>query len=280
MNYKVKDNQNVIYYNHEGTQYIQFKRLLEYPEIKHCYTLKKNNVSIKVNDQDDSILQESYDKIAKAVRFSRDRIVKPHQTHTDRIEKVISSKQKCNEVDGLVTNRRNIALCTTSADCTSLLLYDPVEKVISSIHSGWRGTLQKIGQKAVKKMMDEYHSKPENIICCICPCIKTCHFEVDEDVKKQFEEEFEYLENNQSKENKKKTQIIYKGRNIQTEEGRIQKYNVDTTLINIWLLQEIGIKKENIIDSGICTVCNSNEFHSYRVEKENSGRNAAMIELV
>ena len=61
---------------------------------------------------------------------------------------------------------------------------------------------------------------------------------------------------------------------------RIKKYNVDTTLINKIILKEVGLKDENIIDSNICTVCNSDLFHSYRVDKEKSGRNGAFIGMV
>ena len=61
---------------------------------------------------------------------------------------------------------------------------------------------------------------------------------------------------------------------------RIQKYNVDTTLINKIILKEVGLKDKNIIDSNICTVCNSDLFHSYRIDKEKSGRNGAFIGMV
>lgn len=262
-------NQNIIHICKGDTEYIQFKKLLEYPEINHCYTLRKNGVNFRKYGGDNSILYESYDKISKVLGFERDGIVKPHQTHTDRIEKVTTKGEEFDEVDGVMTNRKGITLCTTSADCTALMFFDPAGEVIADIHSGWRGTLQKIGMKAVQKMQKEYGSKPENIICCICPCIKKCHFEVDEDVKELFYNEFKYTG--------KIDEIINQGRKEKSEEGTIQKYNIDTTLINILLLKEAGLKEENIIDSGICTVCNPEDFHSYRVDKDESGRNGALI---
>jgi len=120
-------------------------------------------------------------------------------------------------------------------------------------------------------MIEEYECDPKDIICCICPCIKQCHFEVDEDVKDLFKQEFGYMD--------EIIKNIYKEKIIQTQKGKRLKYYIDTTLINKLTLQEVGLKGENIIDSGICTVCNSNKFHSYRTDKEKSGRNAAMISI-
>lgn len=273
-------NENVIHQKQNGIEYLQFRRLLKYPEIQHCYTMRQENMNFRIYE-DDKILQESYDKICKALQFDRKNIVKPHQTHTDRIENVQKGDEKFDEVDGVITDKVGITLCTTSADCTSLLFYDPVERVTGDVHSGWRGTLQKIGKKAVEKMVEQYNCNPKDIICCICPHIRKCHFEVDGDVAKQFYDTFSYMGNieeiiikaeSKQKRCEKKSDSTKKGK---TE--NMQKYYVDTTMINCKLLQEAGLKEENIIDSGICTVCEVKAFHSYRVDKEESGRNGAMI---
>lgn len=121
--------------------------------------------------------------------------------------------------------------------------------------------------------MEVYGSHAEDIICCICPHIRKCHFEVEEDVKKLFEEEF--LSKKSS--NFPREKIILKGKTILREGKEVQKYFIDTTLLNILMLQEMGLRKGNIIDSGICTVCEADSFHSYRVDKELSGRNASLI---
>ena len=93
-------------------------------------------------------------------------------------------------------------------------------------------------------------------------------FEVDEDVMSKFQNEFEYTG--------RITEIIAKGRKVEEK----QKYNIDTTLINKLILQEAGLLPENIIDSDICTVCHSDSFHSYRADKEESGRNGAIIGMM
>ena len=144
------------------------------------------------------------------------------------------------------------------------MLFDPIKKVIANVHSGWRGTLQRISIKAIEKMEKEYNCNPKDIICCICPSIRKCHFEVEKEVKDMFEEEFK--------------SIIEKN-DIITETISSKKWTIDTVLINQVILEEKGLKKENIIDSKICSVCNSNLVHSFRVEKEGYGLETAIIEL-
>ena len=261
-------NDIILHQNIDGTEFIQFKKLLEFPNIKHCYTLRKNDINVQIKNNDKSSLVASYEKIGKALGFDYKNIVKPHQTHTDNVEIVKNINQQFEEIDVVITNKENIFLCTTSADCTSLLFYDYKKNVIGDIHSGWRGTLKQIGKKAVKKMVDAYSCNPKDIICCISPCIKKCHFEVEEEVKNMFEAEFKYTG--------KINEIIEQGRIL----DGVQKYNIDTTLINKISLMEAGLKEENIIDSNICTVCNSDLFHSYRVDREMSGRNGALIGMV
>lgn len=261
-------NSNLVYNKKNGIEYIQFKRLLQYPEITHCYTLRSNNkLSFPPIYKDEMMLKQSYKNICDCLNLDVATIMKPHQTHTDNIE-VVEKITKLDEVDGMITNKPNITLLTTSADCTSLLFYDPIRKVIGAVHSGWKGTLQAISKKTVGKMMQVYGCNPKDIICCICPCIKQCCFEVEDDVKKLFKNKFKDFDNIDT--------IIKKGKTI---EGK-QKYYIDTTKINKQLLKNAGLKEENIIDSEICTMCHPEYFHSYRVDKENSGRNAAIISLI
>ncbi len=112
-------------------------------------------------------------------------------------------------------------------------------------------------------MISEYQCKPQNILCFIGPCIRKCHFEVSKDVADLFKKEFSYL---------KDIEEI-----ITATNPKEQKYTIDTCKINQNMMIEIGLLKENIIDSGICTVCNSEYMHSYRAHKEFAGRNTAIL---
>lgn len=127
---------NIEYHNQDGIEYIQFKKLLEYPEIKHCYTLRSNNgLNFPPIYKDEKMLKQSYQKISKYLGINPNTIIKPHQTHTDCVE-VVDKIESLSDVDGMVTNQPNITLLTTSADCTSLLFYDPVKKACRK-HTLW-----------------------------------------------------------------------------------------------------------------------------------------------
>lgn len=258
-------NDNIILKDNGDIKYIQFKRLLEYG-IKHAYTLKGEKLDFS---KDSEFEETSYSKISKALNIDEKNIVKPVQTHTDVVKcinEVIESNDLMN-VDGLITNKSDIALTTKNADCILFLFYDPVKKVIANVHSGWKGTFQKISEKTVVKMMNFYGCEPKDINCFICPSIRKCHFEVDEDVKQLCEKIFGFT--NEIERFIEKTVVI---------EGK-QKYNIDTIKINKILLKDIGLKEENIIDCEICSVCNSNDIHSARAEGENFKRATAIISL-
>lgn len=259
----------------KDTEYLQFRRLLEYPELVHCYTLSTNDFDVAGNDtmenKKESVLN-NYAKLAHELDIDYNHIIRPYQTHTDiikRVDKVpskieIFSKEYL-DVDGLITDKTGITFSLGFADCTPLFLYDPVKKIIGDIHSGWKGTLKKIGKKAVLKMVEEYGCNPKDMICCIGPSIRKCHFEVSRDVEELFYNEFLYTN---------KIDDIITKENIDDE-----KYHIDTVLINKLILQEAGIDAKNIIDSKICTVCNSSLMHSFRVDKERAGRNTAIMGL-
>ena len=276
-------NENIIHIIKDGLQYLQFRKLLEYDNIiTHVYSLgtdfnfrtaTANKEALPQNEYNKAI--DSYNKICDALNVDYINIVKTNQNHTDNV-KIIKRKinkefmdinlEEYKDTDGMITNKQNLMLSTTNADCILFLFFDPVTKTIANVHSGWKGTLQRISVKTVEKMQREFNCKPENIICCICPSIRKCHFEVDRDVKEMFEKEYEDLKISES------TDIMEKQKDK-------EKWNIDTVLINKIILEQKGLKSENIIDSGICSVCNSDLIHSYRVEKQGYGLNTALISL-
>ena len=256
-------NENIIVKSNGDIQYIQFKKLLEYG-IKHAYTLRGENLDFSF---DSEFEKSSYERLAKSLEIDEKFFVKPVQTHTSIVKCIdkVTESTELQDVDGLITNQKNIALTTKNADCILFLFYDPVKKVIANVHSGWKGTFQKISEKAVQKMRDFYACKPENIICCICPSIRKCHFEVDNDVKDLCSEIFSFT--NRLDEFIEVSEI---------KDGK-QKYKIDTVKINQIILEDFGLKPENIIDCGICSVCNSDKIHSARAEGENFKRATAVI---
>ena len=254
-------NENIIHVKKGDVEYLQFRELLKYADkLQHAYSLKPLQFSDK-NDQ----APANYEKICKALEIDSNKIIKSAQKHTDIIKDIKEyTAEKFEFVDGFITNNKNIPLVTKYADCTPIILYDKIKNVIGNVHSGWRGTLQRISAKAVKLMIEKYNCNPADMVVCIGPCIKQCHFQVEEDFIDKFNKEFGNIDK------------YYKiGEVI---EGK-QKYYFDTTNLIIDYLIEIGIKKENIFDSNICSVCKVANMSSYRAEKEKADRNMNIVML-
>ena len=275
-------NENVVHIKKDGIEYLQFKKLLEYSDIiNHAYSigLDRNYRTARAKDVR-KLSKEEYNKAIKDYKDLSDsigikyiNIVKPNQAHTKNIKRVDAkvnidepdfNLSEYNETDGLITNSKNMALATTNADCILMLFFDPVKRVVANVHSGWKGTLQRISIEAVKKMKEEYNCAPKDIICCICPSIRKCHFKVHKDVQEPYYNEFKDL--------KKIDQLIVP---IQGED----RWVIDTVEINKIILEQEGLKVENILDCGICSVCNSDQIHSFKKKKEGYGLGTAIIEL-
>lgn len=255
------NNENILHLKKGDVEYLQFRELLKYSDkLQHAYSLKPLQFSDK-NDQ----ASANYEKICKALDVDSSKIIKSAQKHTDVVKDIEEyTDEKFEFVDGFITNKKNIPLVTKYADCTPIILYDKIKNVIGNVHSGWRGTLQRISAKAVKLMIEKYNCNPADIIVCIGPCIKQCHFQVEEDFIENFKQEFGNVEKYY------KTGEIIEGK---------QKYYFDTTSLILDYLTEIGINRENIFDSNICSVCNVANMSSYRAEKEKADRNMNIVML-
>jgi YfiH family protein len=172
-----------------------------------------------------------------------------HQIHSDII-RVIDEESEETDSDAMDTDQHGLILCVKIADCAAILAYDPVNHAIAALHSGWRGTQQNITAKAINKMSELYGSKPENLLLYISPCASGKNYEVGSDVADFFPRSIKPIRNG--------------------------KYLFDNTKELLLQLQEIGVPKNNIQTSNICTIENQ-DFHSYRRERERSGRMCAFI---
>lgn len=271
-------NENIVHVKKDGIEYLQFRKLLEYDDIiKHAYGIGLDrNYRTSIDKADDEKYKKAlnnYDKLCSAIGVDYKNCVKPTQKHTKTVKNVVHKinieepdfgVEEYKDTDGLITDKKSIVLGTTNADCILLLFFDPVKRVIANVHSGWRGTLQRISVEAVRKMQADYGCKAEDIICCICPSIRKCHFLVHKDVQEPFYNEFKDL--------KEIDEIIVP---VPGED----RWSIDTVKINEVILRQAGMQQENIIDCGICSVCNSDLIHSFRVEKEGYGLGTAVIEL-
>ena len=259
-------NNEIVIIQNDSLKIMQFKKLLEYKNIKHCYTLKPLDFAsnITYGNKIDEV-NNNYKLVCDYLKLDYKNLVRAFQTHTKNVVKVQNETgifpKELLDVDGLITDKKDKMLSLVFADCTPIFLFDKNKNVIANIHSGWQGTLNKIVLEAINKMVKEVGCNPKDIICTIGPTIRKCHFEVEEDIKNKFVESFKNI-------CKEKDFVEIKNNG---------KYLLDTVYLNKKMMLEGGILEENIIDSNICTVCNSNLFHSYRAEKENAGRSTAII---
>ena len=227
------------------------------------------NLSFTRGDEEEAV-KENYRRIAQAIGFRTDDIVTSDQTHTANVRKVteadrgkgITVPRDYQDVDGMVTNVPGLVLTTFYADCVPLYFADPVKRVIGLSHSGWRGTVAKIGKVTVEKMKEEYGCHPEDILAAIGPSICQDCYEVSEDVIEEFKTAFagEYQE-----------RLYYKKKN--------GKYQLNLWEANRLILLEAGIPEANISMPGICTCCNPEFLFSHRASHGKRGNLAAFLGL-
>ena len=239
------------------------KRYITVPKIedlglRHVFTTIDMDVGMKTNKSIEDI-KNNISLVYKLLEIRPEILYNGYQSHTKNIE-IIKDTYQGEEspfgrylpnTDGLITDKKDIALITRFADCTPILLYDHFKNVQANIHSGWRGTLQKIGANGIDLMKNEYNCDPKDILVVLGPSIEKDDFEVDLDVKELFEDKFNYKD------------IIFKKENA--------KFLIDLKTINKRTLIEKGIKEENIIDINLSTFSNSALLHSYRRDKEKYG---------
>ncbi len=225
--------------------------------------ITNKNVGINYSIQSrDEIRSKVTDAMGISYEFKK--IITPRQTHTNNVVVINEDNldSELQDIDGCVTNIKGVALTIATADCQSIMIYDKEKEVIANIHSGWKGTLNKILRNGINVMIDKYESNPKDLVICIGPSILKCCFEVDKDVVDMFLKEFTNIED-----------TISLG---DIKNGK-QKYYIDTIEINRRELIGLGVDSNNIICSNICTMCSSDIYHSYRVHGMDSGRNVSLI---
>ena len=258
----------VTFVNKNGVEYITFNELEKYSNLVCVYTTSKNNFRI-VDEKDIESVKKQYELLKIALNAKE--YVVPKQTHSTNVYVLKDEKgiypESLKNVDAVVTDKKGIILSLVFADCTPIMLYDKEKKVISCVHSGWRGTLNSIVTETIKKMESQFSCSTKDIICLIGPTIKKCHFEVEDDVRSLFYDKYKYLPNI--------NEIISKEKIV----DGVKKYYIDTVLLNKTIMKSLGIKEENIIDCKICTVCESDKFHSHRKFKDSAGRSTLAVML-
>ena len=200
-------------------------------------------------------------------------VLQPHQVHDDRVvvvDRYDMTRADLEGVDALVCGLYGLAIGVRTADCVPILMYDETRQVVAAVHSGWRGTVKRISQKTIKLMAHEFGTDAGGLKAVIGPSIGPANFQVGEEVVGAFREAG-FHDNGV---------ISYKGEKVP---GTMQGgWHIDLWAANVLLLEEMGVKLENIYVSGICTYESNEQFYSARREGRKCGRiiNAISIERV
>ena len=213
---------------------------------------------------------ENYSRMGKALGVDVERMVLSYQTHTTNVRLVteedagkgIIKERDYEHVDGLITNVPGITLVTFYADCVPLYFLDPVHRAVGLSHSGWRGTVKRMGKITLEKMREAYGTRAEDVIACIGPSICRDCFEVGSEVAQEFMREFD--------------KSHWDGILTEKEDG---KYLLDLWKANEIVLLEAGVKQENIQVTDICTHCNPDYLFSHRTTGNERGNLAAFLGL-
>ena len=262
-----------------GVPYISYRILDDIPWLKNAVStrlggvskdyLASMNLGFNRGDLDENVIR-NHEIFANVIGVNPKNIVTGNQTHTTNVKVV--TKDDCGkgiyrdrnytDIDGLITNEKGIVLATYYADCVPLLIVDTKNKAIGLSHSGWRGTVGKIGKVTIKKMGELYGTKPEDIVACIGPSICQKCYEISEEVAVQFKEAFP--DNIQEI-------LIDKGNG---------KYQLDLWECNRINFKEAGVLPENIKVTDICTCHNTDVLFSHRGHNGKRGNLGAFLSIV
>lgn len=225
------------------------------------------NLGVKKDDSRENII-ENYKIFTQSLGIDLGNLVLSNQVHKANILQVdkndrgkgLTRESDIYDTDGFITNQKGIALVTFYADCVPLFFLDPVKKAIGLAHAGWKGSVDGIGQKTARRMIEAYDSDPKDILIGIGPSIGQCCFEVGSEVIEKVDKGFKNGE-----------------RYFQRKDNG--KFMLDLWDLNKDQFLDIGIPEKNITMSNICTKCNKDTFFSHRGDNGKAGSLAAIIEL-
>lgn len=280
MNLQYKNNEKIFEERKIGeVEYLTYPLLEKTGMVTHGFSTRLGGVSEGVcstmnlsfaRGDKEGAVQENFRRMAEVLGVNVEDMVFSKQTHTTNV-RVVTEEDRgkgivrpidYTDVDGLITNVPGICLATFYADCVPLFFVDPVHRAIGLSHSGWRGTVGKIGKATVEMMQKEYGTDPSDVIAAVGPSICQDCYEVSEDVIEQFRASFD----------KKYWEVLFSSK----ENG---KY-----LLNLWKANEIvfgeaGIQKEHMAITNLCTCCNPDVLFSHRASHGKRGNLGAFMAI-
>lgn len=264
-----------------AVEYLTFPILEQTGLVRHLFSTREGGVSEGIyrsmnlsytRGDEKAAVDENYRRIADVLGCSVEDFVCSDQTHTtnlrvvtreDRGKGVLYPKDY-RDVDGLLTQEPGIVLATFYADCVPLYFVDTKRKAVALAHSGWRGTVARMGQCVVDRMGECFGTRPEDLVAAIGPSICQSCYEVSEDVADAFAEEFRG-----------------EGQHDRILQAKGQgKYLLDLWAANELVLKEAGIPEKQIQVTDVCTCHNSEYLFSHRASQGRRGNLGAFLGLL
>lgn len=258
--------------------YLSYPILEQTGIVEHCFTTRLGGVSGGIYESlnlsftrgDDRLaVEENFRRVSGMLGCRYENFVLSDQTHTTNVRRVgkedagkgITRERGYADVDGLITDEPGLVLSTFYADCVPLYFVDIKRRAIGLSHSGWRGTVGRMGRATLEAMRQEFGTQPQDVICAIGPSICQDCYEVSQDVADEFIHEFC---------GHKAEILIEKGNG---------KYQLDLWRANEIVLLEAGIKQEHLSVTDVCTCCNPKLLFSHRASRGKRGNLGAFLSL-
>lgn len=179
-------------------------------------------------------------------------IVIPEQIHSTNVSvfnsNLMDNVERISETDGVITEEKKSVLTIITADCSPIMFVEKQRGIVGISHQGWRGSVRRLGQKMIKKII-ELGGKKENIFVAIGPSIGECCYNIDDERYYQFIEEFDG----------------YTDKIFHRHQGKL---HLNLSLLNYLQIKEIGISEKNIDHFPFCTSCDKKRFFSFRRDKK------------
>jgi len=212
-----------------------------------------NSLNLGLNTEDaEEYVEQNRKLFFSSLGIDESNLASSYQVHGNEIL-IAHQAQRATGYDAIITNKANLFVAVTIADCTPVLIYDKHTHAVAAIHAGWRGTAAKIVERTLSEMQKNFGTNAADCFAYIGTCISKNAFEVGNEVAEQFDNAF-----------------------VQFNETK-QKHYVDLKAANLQQLQGFGVPLTQIEIAETCTVINNDSYFSYRKENGKTGRMLAVI---
>ena len=243
--------------------------------VRHAFSTRKGGVSVPPWDSlnlgpsrgdDPAAVAENYRRFCGAVGLDEKRVVLSKQVHETTVRVCTADdagkglwRERGYTADALITNEPNLPLVVFSADCGTILLYDPVQEAIGAVHAGWRGVASGLAAKTVRRMQEAFGTQPGDLLAATGPSIGACCFETDDDVPEAMRRALGAAA---------EPYMVRRG----------EKWHIDLKGINALWLRQAGVQRIDVCPD--CTGCHPERWWSHRKMGDRRGARAALIALI